>query len=333
MDLGHDSIGVTHGMTKYRPDLDGLRGLAILLVLIEHTAIIGSSYLLDVAPAMVGVTTFFVLSGYLITGLLLRESQIDLRHFYLRRVSRLGPALLLLIAAVVGAATLHLNPFPWWPGVVSSLLYVSNWSNIAGIPTGLLGHTWSLAIEEQFYLLWPVTMILLPRRFLMPLSIVLAVGGCLMYALNVGPVYYSSFTNGGAILAGCAAALAGRVLPRNAGLLGVALIVVGAVGWSQMLAVIGAVLVVLAPIDALLPLAPLGRRAYSLYLWSWPIVLLAGGPAALPLTLIAAELSYRLVERPVINRYHARFASRGPQLAVPRFVPAESIWGQAETSS
>jgi peptidoglycan/LPS O-acetylase OafA/YrhL len=133
-----------------------------------------------------------------------------------------------------------------------------------------------------------------------------------MYALNIGPVYYSTFTNGGAILAGCAAALAGRMLPRIAGLLGIALIIIGAFGWSQSLAVTGAVLVVLAPVDALLPIAALGRRAYSLYLWSWPFVLLVGGPVALPLTLIAAELSYRLVERRVLSRFHDRLAARSP---------------------
>ena len=312
MDRSDRGAAATRGMTRHRPDLDGLRGLAILLVLIEHTAFTGSSYLLPFAPGMVGVTTFFVLSGYLITSLLLREQPIDLRNFYLRRAVRLGPALLVLIVAVVVASIIGLNPFPWVPGVLSTLFYVSNWTDVAGVPTGLLGHTWSLAIEEQFYLLWPLAMILLPRRSLLPVATVLAVGGCLMYALNIGPVYYSTFTNGGAILAGCAAALAGRMLPRIAGLLGIALIVIGAFGWSQSLAVTGAVLVVLAPVDALLPIAPLGRRAYSLYLWSWPFVLLVGGPVALPLTLIAAELSYRLVERPVLSRFHDRLAARSP---------------------
>ncbi|HEX2754960.1 MAG TPA: acyltransferase [Candidatus Limnocylindrales bacterium] len=293
-----------------------MRGLAIVLVLIEHTATSPAGYLLRIAPAMAGVTVFFVLSGYLITGLLARERPIGLRNFYARRAIRLGPALLVLITAVVVLSILGRNPFPWQPGVISSLFYVSNWADVAGIPTGLLGHTWSLSIEEQFYLVWPVIMLTVPRRWLLPLSVGLAVSGCLLYFLNVGPVYYSTLTNGGAILAGCAIALAERQLPRIAGLLGIALIIVAAAIVSQALAVVGAVLLLLGPVDALIPIAPVGRRAYSLYLWSWPFAYLVGGAAALPLTIIAAELSYRLVEQPVRHRFHGRFAPHRGRMTV-----------------
>ena len=148
-----------------------------------------------------------------------------------------------------------------------------------------------------------------------------------MYARDVGPFFYSTFTNGGAILAGCAAALTSRMLPKIAGLLGIALILIGAVVWWQGMVVVGAVLLVAAPVEALLPLAPLGRRAYSLYLWSWPFVVLFGGLVALPLTFAAAEVSYRFVERPVLDRFHARLAPRGARSEASPSALAESVSG------
>jgi hypothetical protein len=94
-----------------------------------------------------------------------------------------------------------------------------------------------------------------------------------MYAAGIGPTHHSTITNGGAILAGCAVALTGARLPSVAGLIGVALIPSGALFWAQPVIVAGAILTISAPIIALVPLAPLGRRAYSVYLWSWPFVL------------------------------------------------------------
>jgi peptidoglycan/LPS O-acetylase OafA/YrhL len=295
---------------RHRLDLDGLRGLAIALVLTEHTAFSGSQYVLPFTPAMVGVTVFFVLSGYLITDLLIREDPIDVRNFYLRRVVRLAPALVIVVVAI--AALGIASQSDWVPGAVATLIYVSNWAQVAGVDTGLLQHTWSLSIEEQFYVLWPLTLVLVPRRFLLPLAIGLGIAGCTLYALKIGPVFHSTLTNGGAILVGCAAALGGWRLPRLAGLLGTAMIVVGALFASHTLGVIGAVLVVIAPIGALLPLAWLGRRAYAVYLWSWPLVVLLGGPIALPAALVAAEVSYRFVERPIRDRWHPRLAARTP---------------------
>jgi len=138
--------------------LDGVRGLAIAVVLAGHafeSHIPGAPY--------VGVDIFFVLSGYLITTLLLAESgrtgRIDLRRFYLRRALRLLPALLVLLAvygvfALLGSSgdrTTRLG------AVAAAGLYVSNWAQAFTIvhPTDLQ-HTWSLALEEQFYLVWPI---------------------------------------------------------------------------------------------------------------------------------------------------------------------------------
>jgi peptidoglycan/LPS O-acetylase OafA/YrhL len=292
-----------------RTDLDGLRGLAIVLVLVEHTAL-ADQYLLPFTPAVMGVTVFFVLSGYLITSLLMREERIDLRNFYARRALRLGPGLLALLAfvAVVGIVT----ESAWIPGVVSAVFYVNNLAHTAGVDTGLAQHTWTLAIEEQFYLLWPIAMILVPRRWLLPAAIALAIVGSVVFTTRSGPWFYSTLAHAGGLMAGGAAALARVRLPQSAGAVGIALIGSAALLWSQPMAIIGAVLVISARTNLLNPLAVIGRRAYSLYLWSWPLVALFGGPAALPWTIVVAEACFRLIERPLLDRFHARLAPRFP---------------------
>jgi peptidoglycan/LPS O-acetylase OafA/YrhL len=303
-----------------RTDLDGLRGLAIALVLVEHTGVdrVTLGQVLPFTPAMAGVTVFFTLSGYLITKGLLTEDWIRLRSFYARRAVRLGPALLVVVAFTVVLESTGLLARPWQPGVIGTLLYVSNWLHIAGVDLGGLGHTWSLAIEEQFYIAWPLILIVWPRRYLLPLAAAGAVAGCAMYWLGIGPVYHSTFTNGGALLAGCAMAIWGRTLPRWANSLGIALILVSALVWWQGMAVAGACLVVATTGSALLPLAAVGRRAYSIYLWSWPLVMIVGGPAALLPTLLVAELSYRLIERPIMARFRSAPGSPAPPVDVPR---------------
>jgi peptidoglycan/LPS O-acetylase OafA/YrhL len=160
------------GTTKgYMPALDGMRGVCIIAVILHHA---------DVPYALggfLGVDGFFTLSGFLITSLLLQEYRttgaIDFRAFYLRRALRLLPALFLLLGAV-SIGVLLLQPSQQSAsanarGVAASLFYVANWVKISvGTPElvnlGVLGHTWSLAIEEQFYLLWPLLLIFLLRR-------------------------------------------------------------------------------------------------------------------------------------------------------------------------
>ncbi|GAA3610066.1 hypothetical protein GCM10022223_27720 [Kineosporia mesophila] len=150
-----------------RPALDGLRAFAVLAVMAFHTS-----------PAahggFLGVDVFFVISGYLITALLLREwtrtGRIDLRQFYLRRGLRLLPPLVFMLVITLPFAVtgmhydLTINPLV---AVLSVLLYVANWANVwVNEGTGIWTHTWSLSIEEQFYLIWPVVLIavLVKRR-------------------------------------------------------------------------------------------------------------------------------------------------------------------------
>ncbi|MBR6976537.1 MAG: acyltransferase [Ottowia sp.] len=150
------------------PALDGLRGIAVGLVLLFH------ALHLTGVPAFgggfMGVDVFFVLSGYLITGLLLQEfaqnGEISLLRFYMRRFLRLMPALWAVIVATLllvyffnQGEFVRVRREAWW-----SALYISNWMRASGHFMDYLSHTWSLAMEEQFYLLWPAFLYVLVAR-------------------------------------------------------------------------------------------------------------------------------------------------------------------------
>ena len=149
---------------KYLKSLDGLRGIAILVVCFYHWKIPGF------VGGYFGVDIFFVLSGYLITSILLDEygktGGISFSSFYYRRFLRLLPALLFLVIVHAGLAVFSTHPARHYIAIVVTLLYLSNWSMALGIfDPGELGHTWSLSVEEQFYLLWPITMYTIVRKF------------------------------------------------------------------------------------------------------------------------------------------------------------------------
>lgn len=160
------------GSKTHLAGLDGVRALAVIGVLLYH------SELPWFQGGFLGVDVFFVLSGFLITGLLAREFErtggLDIRGFYLRRFRRLVPALvLLLLTVLIGSAFFVPDAAPRVRGDgLAALLYVSNWWLIANGQSyfefisrpPLLQHLWSLAIEEQFYLLWPVCVLLLMWR-------------------------------------------------------------------------------------------------------------------------------------------------------------------------
>jgi peptidoglycan/LPS O-acetylase OafA/YrhL len=157
------------------PALDGLRGLAILLVFAFHLPLNvfrSGSY---------GVIVFFVLSGFLITTILLKElerwDRPRLRWFYGRRAIRLIPALLLVVAGyLILQVTVFGEPGLWWGQSWPALFYVSNYVLEGGGDLLHLTHTWSLAIEEHFYLLWPMTLLVLPRRWRFPITCALFLG-------------------------------------------------------------------------------------------------------------------------------------------------------------
>lgn len=134
---------------NYFPILDGIRGLAVLLVFLSHAA----ASVFEEAGG-IGVTIFFVLSGFLITNLLVEEvsrtGDIRLFSFYMRRILRLFPALyFLLLLCLLIFRSINLSE------ALLISIYLGNWARVCGISLGWLHHTWSLAIEEQFYIVWP----------------------------------------------------------------------------------------------------------------------------------------------------------------------------------
>lgn len=142
--------------------LDGLRALSVMVVFLHHTGLV------PIHGGFIGVDVFFVLSGYLITMLLIREydkkGKIEFALFYLRRTRRLYPALLFFLFSIAIYAWIFKPPFNTSLEIIPALLYVMNWVCAFGSYDAVMtGHTWSLAIEQQFYLLWPIVLTLLFR--------------------------------------------------------------------------------------------------------------------------------------------------------------------------
>jgi peptidoglycan/LPS O-acetylase OafA/YrhL len=205
--------------TAHWTGLDGLRALAVV-------AAVGSHFGYLAKGSVSGVDLFFVISGFLITSLLLRERDgagaVSLHRFWARRALRLLPALLcaigvtLLVALVASSGQRHetLIGLPW------VLLYVGNWMRASGGNgvLGLLGHTWSLAVEEQFYIVWPLLVaawigrVVNRRRAAVVLATLAVLDGLLynpwaVHTWGSTTAYYRTDTRATAILAGCALAL------------------------------------------------------------------------------------------------------------------------------
>lgn len=172
----------------YVSGLDGIRAVAVGLVLFSHSVIYDEFTWLEpigLGAGYAGVALFFVLSGYLITALLLREEDrtggISLKLFYLRRSLRLFPALWLYLLIVWMIWRVGLLPHHPWHSFVASLLYIRNLVG-QGHETA---HLWSLSIEEQFYLLWPLVFVAFPKRN--RLRLVLALSG--IFGITAWRVY------------------------------------------------------------------------------------------------------------------------------------------------
>jgi peptidoglycan/LPS O-acetylase OafA/YrhL len=331
------SPGTAGRSTAYRPDLDGLRAIAVGLVMLAH-----SKWPVPLNGGDAGVTAFFVLSGFLITNLLVsqqeRTGRIDVVSFYKRRFVRLAPALggLLVFTLVIGLALgLHSQ---WAIGIVSCLVYVSNWAQVAGFPIDPLGHTWSLAIEEQFYLVWPAILILFRGRV-----VPLAIGGIVaMTALRIVSdgvfEYFSTITRADAVLVGCVVAFWRPRWPSWVGLAGLGVLVVLTPLFPEHdialpLSMAATVAIIASPIPQLGFLAAAGRRAYSLYLWNWPMTLLFGERSivAVAMTILVAEISYRLLEAPVMRRGGRRVVAGLPRRWVASAASTDALPSAAGT--
>ena len=200
--------------------LDGLRGVAILAVMFFHAT-------LDQGPrpsgGFLGVDLFFVLSGFLITALLLQEWErtggVALGAFYARRALRLLPALFGVIAVVLLAPGLFYQSARPWRDAALAALHTTNWVMAYGGSIGFFDHTWSLTIEEQFYLLWPPLLVLLlslgaRRRYVLGLvGLGILTATWLRFDWWEGPqsvrrLYYGLDTRFDGLLIGCLLALA-----------------------------------------------------------------------------------------------------------------------------
>jgi peptidoglycan/LPS O-acetylase OafA/YrhL len=206
---------------RYRPDIDGLRAIAVLLVVNFH------AFPEAMPGGFIGVDVFFVISGFLITGIVTRElgsARFSLLHFYDRRIRRIFPALLVVLFAVLLLGFLWLLPGPYGrlsADVFASAAFAANvalwlqsgYFDLESARKPLL-HLWSLGIEEQFYLIWPPILMLAARLRTRPLGAAAAIG-LVSFGLNVALVgenpvatFYLPFTRAWELLAGAALACA-----------------------------------------------------------------------------------------------------------------------------
>jgi peptidoglycan/LPS O-acetylase OafA/YrhL len=301
--------------------LDVLRGLAITLVVLRHAAP-------DLAPGagVVGVVMFFALSGYLITGLLI-DGDGDLRRFYARRARRLVPALVLLVLGVV-VVTLTLDPLGDRDQLVKTVVVALTWSG--NLPFGHASdatfHLWTLATEEQFYLVWPALLLWLgPRRgvlvgLLGTAALLLATVWWLRAVPDNAYALPTSWTL--CFVIGAAARVHGHrlVLPSWAPPLALAALAVLSVvplrghvltylAGGPVIAALTAVLLLAwrtwTEVDGPLlgALVWLGTVSYGAYLWNYPLTLWLrphvehAGLLAAALTVPVAALSWYAVER------------------------------------
>jgi peptidoglycan/LPS O-acetylase OafA/YrhL len=350
--------------------LDGVRGIAI-------AAVVGLHAFAWPANGVRGVDIFFVLSGFLITTLLMNEwaanGAVGFRSFYARRARRLLPALAVTIAGYLTVAVVtdhHIRE-----AVVASLVAGTYTTNLIGFTShpnlgGPLSHTWSLAAEEQFYLVWPVVLFLVLRGRRRPAIGLLLVGivavaveqsvlpeatrNMTEWRLTGAPDTRSTGLAMGCLCALCVPALsrlpasarsAGRlVVPLSLTIVGGGLFVAGfdfySMGGLTIFCAAVAVLLVRATDGtsltsralSLAPLVWLGRISYSLYLYHFPILIAFGAPAnrsisrrilAVELSVLAAALSFRYVEQPILRRTGRSRQHRGSGVASLEPVMAE----------
>ena len=340
----------------YRPALDGIRGLAIVPVVLMHVFVWPRE-------GSLGVDLFFVLSGFLITTLLLEErtltGQISFASFYRRRVARLVPGLVVLIA--VYAVATH-GARPW--ALLFALTYTTNIASLVdgnAIPWPLW-HLWSLAQEEQFYLVWPPLFLLLTRargvlaKALGLLIVAVIVEKLALIAAGAGlhRIYFGPDTHAEPILIGCLFGTLSWWRPaflRLTGLVALAAMMgtLLAAQWVSLFtpasplrtlyfvacgfAIIAATMP--GPLASFLAIRPLiftGRISYSLYLWHVPVYAAVGMSAfdhrlgscfAVAAAVAVATLSFYVVEQPLRRRLRTSGSARTRAAAVPAVLSAK----------
>ena len=331
-----------------RPDIQGLRAVAVLVVVAFHAG-------LPLRGGFVGVDIFFVISGFVITALILRQlgqGTFGFATFYVRRAKRLLPALALMTAVVLIAALLFQSPLGPLQTTgktgIGTMLLVANVVIVrtvggyfdAAAETNPLLHTWSLSVEEQFYLGFPLLIWLAAKHSRKAISLVVVVLTVVSFAYSVGLSYgftplgltsqpqawafYMSFTRAwefgvGALLSIWAVKVRTARAGNVVGWAGLALIAVSVLwidgsmpfpGVVAVLPVVGTALLLIAgtqpehPMSRMLattPMVRIGDWSYSIYLWHWPVILFATMLWPSPWTpVIAAAVSFV----PAILSYH-----------------------------
>jgi peptidoglycan/LPS O-acetylase OafA/YrhL len=330
---------------RYRPDIDGLRAIAVMLVVNFHG-------FPDAMPGgFIGVEIFFVISGFLITGIIARElstNRFSLVGFYVRRIRRIFPALIVVLCAVLVLGWLWMLPHAYAQlssDVFASAAFAANialmlqsgYFDVESAKKPLL-HLWSLGIEEQFYLAWPL-LLMLAARWRVGLLAVAATIALASFIFNVAlighdPVatFYLPFTRAWELLTGAVLALAWSRIDQSEAAsngrawTGLALIVIAAAvlnvhrafpGWWALLPIAGSALLLSAPASwvnrTLLgwtPMVAIGLISYPLYLWHWPLLVLLAiikfeqlTPLDRELILLASVLlswaTYAFIEKPL----------------------------------
>ncbi|MEA5453555.1 acyltransferase [Sinomonas sp. JGH33] len=340
-----ESLSVARGHAPrlgHLPALDGLRAVAITLVAVYH-AIMPAHF-----GGAGGVDVFFVLSGFLITTLLLEEHDarkaVSFRRFYFRRLARLGPPLVLMLAVVFVPIAITMGLSTALGGTALSLFYVMPIGAESGA-TALspYEHTWSLGVEEWFYALWPPVLVwILQGRRRWALVGAAATTGILVlaaFAAEAQSAEVSFILRACGLMAGCALALGLHAtkltVGKWAGITGLALLGLSVLRSSiepfstidVLSADLGTLLLVLAIVrgpEGVLhrvlsfgPVAYVGRISYEIYLWHYPVLCVLGvlnrsdwlevGWIALPLSFGLAAVAHR-VTQPVAARLRSRMA-------------------------
>lgn len=322
---------------NYRADIDGLRAIAVLSVVLNHAGIVAFS------GGFIGVDIFFVISGYLITSIIGREiqgNQFSLIKFYERRIRRILPALFVVIAFTIVVCALIYDAekfMAFGKSVMATTLFGSNinfWreSGYFDTPSRLkpLLHTWSLAVEEQFYIVFPLLMAALyryARKFtpaiLMGIAIVSLVLGISAVTNNPSTAFYLAPMRAWELLTGSLLAL--NIIPKGLGkiqanVIGLAGLIMIAVpifqysdntkfpGISAIPPVLGTAMIIIAGMEGKsligrflgFPLLVfIGKISYSVYLWHWPLIIFARYYSIRQMT--SAELGVVLVSTFVIS--------------------------------
>lgn len=320
----------------YRSDIDALRGLAVALVVIYH------AFPSMLPGGFIGVDVFFVISGYLITLIILKSLQkkdFSLRVFYSRRIRRLFPSLITVLAFVLVIGWLILYPSEYKQlgnHVSKSVVFILNYTLMGEVGYfdveshyKPLLHLWTLSVEEQYYLFWPLILLLLIRLGLKPLYVfamvfvISLVANIYLFQLDPGAAYYNTFSRVWQLASGSllAAILINKPLKANRVMFfsGIAVIVMSAVtingemsypGFLMIFPVAGAVMVIFANVQlpVYMGFLKLGIISYPLYLWHWVLlsfiyIYLGKDPdygvliLVLVISIFFSYFTYRYIER------------------------------------